>query len=94
MQTTSQNLHHKMCGFFAYVKLHAAEEWPEIFVVHRIEKDFYENLYCGDQDTEHFHSVFVKGTLVLKSQGTLMRYTKDLRAEKHGQFCLKQLIPL
>lgn len=61
-------------------------------MVHRIEKDFYEKLYCGDQDTEHFHSVFVKGALVLKSQGTLTRCMKDLGTEKHGQFELFETI--
>lgn len=94
MQSTSQNLHHKMCDFFAYLKLHAAGERPAIFVVFRVEDDFNEKVYYCNQDTEHFHTVFVKGALVVKFHGTFKRYRKDLHAKKHGHFCLKQLVPL
>ena len=54
---------------FAYLKLLAAGEWSEIFVMFRVEKQFNEKVHCCNQDTEHFHSVFVKGALVVKFHG-------------------------
>lgn len=83
-----------MCAFFAHLKLHAAEEWPVIFVVLRVEKGFKEKVYFCNQDTEHFHGVFVKAALVARIHGTLTRNMKGLHAEKHGYFRLKQLVPL
>lgn len=63
-----------MCDLFAYLKPYAAGEWPAIFVLLRVEKDF--KLYYFNHNAEHFHGAFVKWALVVKFHKTLMRYMK------------------